>query len=664
MAEVARESISAASNVAADFVSQASSRPTSGRSPSLSLTKSRNGRSSRSGPADATTTKINITSDVVSPMSKRSNPLESPQESGPTPADVKLDAQTEVSNPPAENGSVKTNNTETRNGKLPEHLNKKSELSQHTGTSWLGWFSKQDHDTEKASAEASKEPPATETPSEPPLADPSTKPSGSDKFEAEDSRPQKRSWLQMWGGSASENAAGDVKPSRESSKDQAAPADPPKAQDNPVASGSDQFSMNLEASPPPALRGAGSKSSGWVFWSRDKKERQSGASGEPHVGEIAISDTPSQNRPKRASISSTGPQEAIKETIKPVKGKGQGKGEQQVLMENRPETPGSKDMKDVKDDISKQEKPTTPAKEKPDGDASKQLQKSVPNQVLPSFKDTFLPEESPSLVQQLSRLLNYTNVPETKHVHKVKDPPRIKNALAIGVHGYFPAPLIRSVLGQPTGTSIKFADMAARAIRIWTEARSIECIVKTAALEGEGRIAERVDILWKLLLNWIEEIRKADFILVACHSQGVPVATMLVAKLISFGCVNSARIGVCAMAGVNMGPFQDFKSRWISGSAAELFDFSNPGSQVSLDYMAALETAVKFGVRILYTGSIDDQLVSMEVRFPPCFMRPKAYHKPSPPRSHQFRILTSSVPFLLTAEYMLRTFSPILLASR
>ena len=101
--------------------------------------------------------------------------------------------------------------------------------------------------------------------------------------------------------------------------------------------------------------------------------------------------------------------------------------------------------------------------------------------------------------------------------------------------------------------------------------------------------------------------------MIACHSQGVPVAIMLISKLISFGCLNGARIGVCAMAGVNLGPFGDYKSRWISGSAGELFDFARPDSKVSQDYEAALGVVLKFGVRITYAGSIDDQLVSLEV---------------------------------------------------
>lgn len=66
-------------------------------------------------------------------------------------------------------------------------------------------------------------------------------------------------------------------------------------------------------------------------------------------------------------------------------------------------------------------------------------------------------------------------------------------------------------------------------------------------LEGEGRIAERADNLWKLLLNWIDHIRTADLIILACHSQGVPVSVMLLAKLIDMGIISDAKIGVCAM---------------------------------------------------------------------------------------------------------------------
>ena len=248
-------------------------------------------------------------------------------------------------------------------------------------------------------------------------------------------------------------------------------------------------------------------------------------------------------------------------------------------------------------------------------DALPVLASSSSNILLPHLKETFGPVETPGWLHTFSRYLSYSKDPASKHVH-LQDPPQIKKAIAIGVHGYFPAPLIRSILGQPTGTSVKFADMAEGAIQRWTRHRGYSCDIAKVALEGEGRIGERVDLLWKLMLNWLDDIRKADFIFVACHSQGVPVAVMLVAKLISFGCINGARVVLCAMAGVNLGPFPEYKSRWIGGSAGELFDFAKRSSTVTSDYIAALRNALRFGAKVVYVGSIDDQLVSLEVRHP------------------------------------------------
>jgi hypothetical protein len=64
---------------------------------------------------------------------------------------------------------------------------------------------------------------------------------------------------------------------------------------------------------------------------------------------------------------------------------------------------------------------------------------------------------------------------------------------------------------------------------------------------------------------------------------------------------------------VSLGPFADYKSRLFSGSAAELFDFANQDSEVSRRYENSLRVALKYGVRVSFIGSIDDQLVSLEV---------------------------------------------------
>lgn len=65
---------------------------------------------------------------------------------------------------------------------------------------------------------------------------------------------------------------------------------------------------------------------------------------------------------------------------------------------------------------------------------------------------------------------------------------------------------------------------------------------------------------------------------------------------------------------MSLGPFADYKSKLFSGSAGELFEFANPESIVSKRYEDSLRIAMKYGgVRVMFCGSIDDQLVSMEV---------------------------------------------------
>lgn len=75
---------------------------------------------------------------------------------------------------------------------------------------------------------------------------------------------------------------------------------------------------------------------------------------------------------------------------------------------------------------------------------------------------------------------------------------------------------------------------------------------------------------------------------------------------------------------MSLGPFADYKSRLFSGSAGELFDFADPTSMVSKRYEDALRVAFKYGVRVTYCGSIDDQLISMEVRSSHFFGAPSA----------------------------------------
>lgn len=509
---------------------------------------------------------------------------------------------------------------------------------------WFGWWSRPDGYVEKsasivkdeASAEAQQKPlppsPLEERksphlPDVPPTAQPPTNENGdSDKKSQTDTETvsvNRSTWFGLW--STQQNAQAEApKPPEVSS----APPDVDASVQLPQAmkpadpsTTSDTASIN---SGKDSVRGTPrKKSTGWAFWSREAPD---GESGEVHkqVGELAVADTPSSTRPEAAQFNEQ-EEPPVKESAKEA-----------AIVPLRSKL-GSLRGRNRGKDKEPLSEASTPAKVTPSGSPTRKLEKTPDtkpntlagavkpavtatkkdmNLLLPEFRSTYSLQQQPSLWDQIRRyvLSNNEHAPGA-HLHITPTPPRIKKAIAIGIHGFFPSPIFQKILGQPTGTSIRFSNSAAQAIKNWTDERGYECEIEKIALEGEGFIADRVDTLWKLLLNWVEHLRQADFIMVACHSQGVPVAIMLVARLIEFGCVSSARIGVCAMAGINLGPFAEYRSRIFGGSALELFDFGNPSSKVSQTYQHALQKVLRFGTRIVYVGSIDDQLVSMEVTF-------------------------------------------------
>lgn len=315
-----------------------------------------------------------------------------------------------------------------------------------------------------------------------------------------------------------------------------------------------------EPSKPPS---AGST---WAFWSRDSRTSETRTvKPQEERGELAVFGEGSESQPLPASspeASAPGlkPDSQAKQgpatpVVTPAKSHKRPRPDSMEVDIPVPETPklgqkqgkstrGAKQEVQPRPDAKPAETPTkvkTPAKDT-SGTAFPE------NLLLPSFSGTYRMKENPSIMRQIADFLLRTRQPPANHVYRVQEPPKIKKALAIGIHGLFPASYLKPLIGQPTGTSLRFANLAAEAIRRWTDDHGQgDCEIEKVALEGEGKISERVNNLWTLLLNWIDHIRRSDLIILACHSQGVPVTIILLAKLIDLGIVTNAKIGVCAM---------------------------------------------------------------------------------------------------------------------
>ncbi|KUI54395.1 hypothetical protein VP1G_01810 [Cytospora mali] len=483
-----------------------------------------------------------------------------------------------------------------------------------TSSGWLGgWFSRPPVPEERQAEEdktkqVSPEPPKETEPA--PVAEQTqdTGGPGATQLLLSYANPQRAAtWLGLWSSNTEpKDGAGET----------AKPEEPtPAVAEEPGENG-------MQDAPPANPEPASKPSAGstWAFWSKDSPKSPDKQTEVHEQGELAVMGEGSESQPTQAnstdigrdSIPKSEPPQDVQGKAKSTKNKPSKKKKNRPKpmelndIPSRPDSPQS-DAPSVKVDSSFKTKTTTPTTATKSG---------PPNLLLPSFKGTYKMKENPSIVQQIAALILRTEQKQpAKHVFLTKDPPKIKKALAIGVHGLFPATYLRAMIGQPTGTSIRFANHCAEAIRRWADSHGSEgCEIEKVALEGEGKIGDRVENLWKLLLNWIDHIRDADLIVVACHSQGVPVSVMLIAKLIELGIITNAKIGVCAMAGVNLGPFPDYKSGMgmLMGSAAELWEFANPESEVSKRYETSLKAILAYGVRITYVGSIDDQLVPIE----------------------------------------------------
>eukprot|EP00842_Homolaphlyctis_polyrhiza_P002610 jgi/Hompol1/334/HPOL_005282-RA len=222
-------------------------------------------------------------------------------------------------------------------------------------------------------------------------------------------------------------------------------------------------------------------------------------------------------------------------------------------------------------------------------------------------RDTTTPQKARPLSAAVDRL--------------TRTPYDIKKIAVIGVHGWFPGKLLQRVVGEPIGTSSHFARKMVLATQHFFHDRYNISLPQDAfsiiAIEGEGKVEARVDRLFtQISSKWADTLRSADLVLVASHSQGTPVATMLVARLMDAGLVDPSRqrAGILAMAGVNHGPYPQHKSSLIvkyveSDPARQLFEFNEPTSMISTMFYNALHRILTAGVAFTAVGSWYDQVV-------------------------------------------------------
>ncbi|KAF9958469.1 hypothetical protein BGZ72_000310 [Mortierella alpina] len=205
----------------------------------------------------------------------------------------------------------------------------------------------------------------------------------------------------------------------------------------------------------------------------------------------------------------------------------------------------------------------------------------------------------------------------------------IRKVVIIGVHGWYPRKALRTLIGEPTGTSQKFCQEMDLALKDYLRHHGKHLDPKDVTLiplEGEGKVLERVEVLYQNLVQnkaWKEAVHEADVVLVATHSQGTPTSILLMARLIDEGLLRvkeddpqMQRIGILTMAGISHGPFPFLKGNFVvrvfeREAASELFEFMDSETGIARKYREGLRTVLSSGVRLTCVASLEDQVVPL-----------------------------------------------------
>ncbi|GAA5951517.1 hypothetical protein JCM10213_002750 [Rhodosporidiobolus nylandii] len=215
-----------------------------------------------------------------------------------------------------------------------------------------------------------------------------------------------------------------------------------------------------------------------------------------------------------------------------------------------------------------------------------------------------------------------------KALEAVGEQPRrekVKRVVTIGVHGWYSSSnMIKSVLGEQTGTSLKFSSMMHDAVQQYLEQQNVSSFnIQAIALEGQGTVEERVNKLYNQLVSrkeWCDAILKADAVFVATHSQGTVVSTQLLARMLDQGMLHGAATHLLAMCGICQGPFiylynslalAPYFNYVESAPARELFEYQNPESVPSIKFVESLRLILNAGVKVTAIGSLNDQVVPL-----------------------------------------------------
>ncbi|RLV93533.1 Uncharacterized protein JA1_002302 [Spathaspora sp. JA1] len=255
------------------------------------------------------------------------------------------------------------------------------------------------------------------------------------------------------------------------------------------------------------------------------------------------------------------------------------------------------------------------------------------NKVAPNFQDNYRTITTKTKLRIISQDV-LCGVPPESHLYKLKQSniihkkqKELTKIVIIGIHSFLPTKMVRALIGQNTGNSMRFVNHASTAMLKWL---SQDCGVsfnldsydiETIALEGAGKVNDRVEVLYKLLGNWVDTIQKADVVFMASHGCSTPIAINLFAKLCKDNHLHLHRkkLGLLNMGGINLGPFIGLDSKLVIRAFSqleneiirELFEYQKQNSELSLQLNESFKVLMQNNVKVTFTGVPNDQFVPL-----------------------------------------------------
>ncbi|KAJ3206315.1 hypothetical protein HK099_000572 [Clydaea vesicula] len=131
--------------------------------------------------------------------------------------------------------------------------------------------------------------------------------------------------------------------------------------------------------------------------------------------------------------------------------------------------------------------------------------KNILNRFLHTLNSYFFPPEKIETQGLLKTMLSQLT----------RTPHDAENIVIIGIHGWFPTRLIQRVVGEPTGTSQRFTEKMSEAVQQFFKKKydielKVNQNITQIPLEGEGKVEERVDILYQQLINGPNHVNKKN----------------------------------------------------------------------------------------------------------------------------------------------------------